>query len=196
MLVTRVLLIVGTPGVGKSSVSALLASRLNGSHVNLSSLIVDENLSCGFDEKREVPIANIERVSHRVKEIIKESEGYVIFEGHFAMDVVSRKDLFLVFVLRKNPDELQEILRKRGYKKGKVMENVAAEILDVCLFDSVKTFGDEKVCEINTSNRTVEDIVKEIINVINGTTKCQIGIVDWLTKLEFEGRLEKYLAFF
>jgi len=48
----RVLVVVGTPGVGKSSVSSMLASRLSGIHVNLSGLVNKESLSCGLDEKR------------------------------------------------------------------------------------------------------------------------------------------------
>ncbi len=191
----RVLLIVGTPGVGKSLVSALLASLLNGLHVNLSSLIEEENLSCGFDEKREVPIADIERISQRVYEVIRLSEGYVIVDGHFAMDVVAAECIFLIFVLRRNPDELVEILNRRGYPEGKVMENVAAEILDVCLFDSVKAVGKDRVCEIDVSSKEIHDIAKQIVSVVNGCESCHVGIVDWLTKLEIEGRLDRFLAY-
>lgn len=192
----RVLVVVGTPGVSKSSVSSLLASRLGGVHVSLGDLVKHENLGCGLDEKRGTLIADIERVSKRVREIVKQSEGYVIVDGHFAMDVVAAEDVFFAFVLRRDPDELQEILKKRGYKESKVTENVAAEILDVCLFDAVKVYGEKKVCEVDVSGRTVEDAVDEIVCVVNGCGKCRVGVVDWLTKLELEGRLDEFLASF
>ncbi|MFQ6068694.1 MAG: adenylate kinase family protein [Candidatus Bathyarchaeia archaeon] len=192
----RVLVVTGTPGVGKSCVSSLLASRLNGSYVNLGDLVKHEGLSNGVDRKRETLIADIERVSKRVREIIGQSEGYVIIDGHFAMDVVSAEDVFLAFVLRRNPDELEEILIERGFKKSKIMENIAAEILDVCLFDAVRAYNKKKVCEVDVSDRTVENVVDEIICVIDGRKKCRVGVVDWLTKLELEGRLNDFLDAF
>ncbi len=192
----RVLVLVGTPGVGKSSISRSLATQLGGVHVSLGDLVKDEGLSCGFDRERETLIADEEGVSKRLKEIIGQAEGYVIIDGHFAMDVVTAVDVFLALVLRRNPDELQEALKKRGFSEGKVSENVAAEILDVCLFDTVKAYGEQKVCEVNVSNRSIEEVTEEIICLVNGRMKCRIGVVDWLTKLESEGRLDKFLASF
>lgn len=192
----RILVLIGTPGVGKSSISESLATRLGGVHISLSDLVRNEGLSCGFDTKRETLIADEEKVSKRLKEISKKVEGYVIIDGHFAMDVITAVDVFLAFVLRRNPDELQEVLRERGFSEGKISENVAAEILDVCLFDAVKAYGEQKVCEVNVSNRSIDEITEEIACVVNGGMKCRIGIVDWLTKLESEGRLDSFLASF
>ncbi len=195
-MIKRVLVIVGTPGVGKSSVSSLLASRLKGTHVSLGELVKEEGLSCGFDKKRETLIADNEKVSKRVKEIIKQSEGYVIVDGHFAMDIVTVEEVFFAFVLRRNPDELWKTLKKRGFKESKVAENVAAEVLDVCLFNAVRAYGEKKVCEVDVSGKTVEEVVDEIICVINGRKRCRVGIIDWLMKLELEGRLDEFLHTF
>lgn len=192
----RVLVITGTPGVGKSSVSSLLVSRLGGVHVNLSDLVRKEELSWGSDRERKSLIVDEKRTSNRVREIIRQSEGYVIIDGHFAVDVVAVKDVLLAFVLRRNPDELMEILRKRGFNETKVMENVGAEILDVCLFDALKAYGKKKICEVDVSGRTVEDVADDIISLVNGRKECRVGFVDWLTKLEFEGRLDEFLASF
>lgn len=192
----RVLVIVGTPGVGKSSVSSMLALRLGGVHVSLGDLIKQEGLSCGFDKKRETLIADVKKVNKRVEEIIGQSEGYVIIDGHFAMDIVVKKDVFLAFVLRRDPDELEKVLKKRGFKESKVAENVAAEILDVCLFDALKAYGEEKVCEVDASSKAVEEVVEEIVQIIDGRRRCRVGEVDWLTRLELEGRLDEFLASF
>ena len=54
----RVLVFVGTPGVGKSSISTLLASSLDGIHINIGELVKRERLYCGFDKKRESLIAD------------------------------------------------------------------------------------------------------------------------------------------
>lgn len=192
----RVLVIVGTPGVGKSSVSSLLASRFDGKHIDLGNLIKHEGLNLGLDKVRETLIADEERIRKRVRETIRQSEGYVIVDGHFAMDVVAAGDVFLAFVLRRDPDELREILKKRKFREAKVAENVVAEILDVCLCDIVKAYGVKKICEVDVSHRTVEDVVDEMTCIIDGRKQCHVGVVDWLTKLESEGRLDEFFASF
>ncbi|MCK4933673.1 adenylate kinase family protein [Candidatus Bathyarchaeota archaeon] len=189
----RVIVVAGSPGVGKTSISEGLAHRLNGVNINLSELVRHEGLSCGFDERRGTMIADMEKVSGRVREIIQESDRWIIVDGHFAMDVVPVENVFLTFVLRREPDELREVLSKRGFENRKVTENVAAEILDVCLFDAVEAYGKRKVCEVDISQRSESEIVEEVIQIINGQKECRIGKVDWLTKLELAGRLEEFL---
>jgi adenylate kinase len=181
--VGQVLVITGTPGVGKSSVSRLLALELNA-----------EGLSGGVDATRDTRVADTEEVSRRVKKLISRHQGFVIVEGHFAMDAVAEEDVLLAFVVRRNPDQLRATLRGRGFGESKVTENVAAEILDVCLFDTVKAFGQSKTCELDTSSVSVEETVAGITRIIAGTQPCHIGVVDWLGMLESEGRLGEFLA--
>ena len=49
------------------------------------------------------------------------------------------------------------------------------------------------MCEVDISQRSESEIVEEVIQIINGQKECQIGKVDWLTKLELAGRLEEFL---
>ena len=137
----RIFLIVGTPGVGKSSVSTRFAARLNGSHINVGELVKKEGLNLGIDEERRALIADEKQVSVRVREIIEQCESDVVIDGHFAMNIIAANDIYLAFILRRDPDELREVLENRGFDDGKVAENVAAEILDVCLFDVVEASG-------------------------------------------------------
>lgn len=81
-----------------------------------------------------------------------------------------------IIVLRCNPEIIKERLEKRGYKPKKVLENIQAEILDVCLCESKG-----KVYEIDTTNRDVENIVDEIIEAIKHK-KERKGVVDWTEK--------------
>jgi adenylate kinase len=192
--VGQVLVITGTPGVGKSSVSRALALKLNAVNVNLSALVELEGLSVGRDTKRDTQIVNTKEVSRHVKELISRTRGLVIVEGHSAMDVVAKEDVLLAFVLRRSPDQLRTVLRRRGFDENKVAENVAAEILDICLFDTVKAFGQGKTCELETSGVSIEDTVTGITGIIAGTQPCHVGIVDWLGRLESEGRLDEFLA--
>jgi adenylate kinase len=188
----RVILVTGTPGVGKTAISRLLASRLSAKHVDLGKLVKRENLTSGIDEARETLIVNVNKVSKRIKNIIEESEHDLIIDGHYAVDAVPAKEVHLVFVLRRDPDELIGLMKNRGFKESKIKENLAAEILDVCLSEAVDACGVDKVCEIDTSGKEIEDIVEEVISILNGSRQCRRGIVDWLGKLDHEGRLNEF----
>jgi len=99
-------------------------------------------------------------------------------------------------VLRCHPQQLKEQMQRRGFKGTKLWENLAAEILDVCLYDAIMNLGIEKVCEIDTTNKTVEDTVNEIQSILDGQRTCTVGITDWLGKLERENILDQYLKEF
>jgi adenylate kinase len=192
----RVIVVTGTPGVGKTVVSSLLASKLDALHINLGELVKRERLWSDVDKTRGTLIADMPKLSRRVQEIIKSFERDFVLDGHYAVDVVPAKSIHIVFVLRREPDELRRLMRKRGFRGKKLKENLAAEVLDVCLYNAVKVCGVDKVCEIDVTGKRAEDVVNETIAVLEGKKACAVGIVDWLGKLEREGRLEEFLEDF
>jgi len=182
--------------VGKSSISDLLASKLKAEAISVGDLVKKENLHLGWDDERKTLIADLERVSKRIREIIKSKRETLIIEGHYAVHVVPPEKVHLVFILRRNPKDLKKTLENRGYSQAKINENLAAEILDVCLFDAVNICGVEKACEIDTTAKRPEEVIEEIISIIEGEKKPKVGIVDWLGMLEAEGELDDYLREF
>ena len=189
-------MITGTPGAGKTSTSRLLASRMDAKLVELGELIEKEKLFSGYDKRRGTLIANMRRISERIQEIIANSDRDLIIVGHFAAEVIPRREVHLLFVLRRDPEELKVILEKRGFKEGKVWENIAAEVLDVCLWDAINLFDKDKVCEINVTGREVEEVVEEIISILNMEKECRCGWIDWLGKLDAEGKIDEFLKHF
>jgi adenylate kinase len=171
----------------------VLASKINAHLISISDLVKKEKLYSGVDKKRDTLIVDTARVLERIREILSNTVGNVIIEGHFAVDVVPPEYVDIVFVLRRDPEDLRRVLIKRSYKESKIMENVAAEILDVCLYDAVSKCGASKICEVNVTSRDIHDVVQEMLDVLNGVRERKIGIVDWLGKLESEGKLDEYL---
>ena len=192
----RIILITGTPCVGKTSVSKELSARINALHVDLAELVRNERLYVEVDKERSSLVADIEKVSERIKEIIRKTKINVIIDGHYSVHVVDPKSVDFVFVLRKNPKQLKILMEKRGYANRKLWENLVAEILDVCFSEAIEICGENKVCEIDTSGKTVDNVVDEILMILEGKVKCRIGIVDWLGKLEEEGILDDFLKNF
>ena len=156
--IRKVILVTGTPGVGKTVVAHKLASKLDALYVGITELVKTENLFTNVDEERKTLIADTEKVSKKLQETIAKSKGNIIIEGHYA-DVTPNKEVTTVFVLRRDPHKLKSVLEKRGYNEKKIWENLAAEILDVCLCDALSACGADKVCEIDVSGKTVEAVV-------------------------------------
>jgi adenylate kinase len=192
----RIIVITGTPGVGKTVVSKLLASKLDALHINLGELVKQKKLWSAVNETRQTLIADMPKLSKHVQKIIASCKQDIVLDGHYAVDVVPPSQIEKAFVLRREPDELRQSMLKRGFKDRKLKENLAAEVLDVCLYNAVKACGVEKVCEIDVTGKKTEDVANEIIAVLKGEKPCSVGIVDWLGKLEDEGRLEEFLKDF
>jgi len=190
----RVILVTGTPCVGKTSVAHLLTSRLNAFYVNLTDLALHENLISSKDEKRGSIIVDENRMRRKIHEIVEKCDkSEVIVDGHYAVSVVPKELTTHVFVLRRDPVELRKFMEQCGFSGRKLWENLASEILDVCLCDALNVYENGKVCELDVSGKSVEETVNEILNVLNGSEECHVGVVDWLGKLENEGLLEKFL---
>jgi len=190
----RVILVTGTPCVGKTTASRLLTSKLDALHVNLTDLALRENLVLGKDEKRDSIIVDENRMQQKIREIIRNcSKNNIIIDGHYAACVVPKELTTRVFVLRRDPVELLKFMENCGFSGRKLWENLASEILDVCLTDALSIYERSKICELDVSGKSVEETVGEILDVLNGSKKCRVGVVDWLGKLENEGMLKEFL---
>jgi adenylate kinase len=100
----------------------------------------------------------------------------------------------LVAVLRRSPYLLAKIFRQRKYTPMKMKENIAAEILGITLYDSVETFGKERVAELDTTGKTPQDIANDIVSKLQKSRK-QIGIIDWLSLVYEKGDAQKFLEY-
>jgi len=190
----RVILVTGTPCVGKTSVAHLLTARLDALYINLTDLAMRENLISGKDKERNSIIIDENRMKNRIRGIISECDKKnVVVDGHYAVNVVPKELATYVFVLRRDPVELRKFMQRCGFSNKKLSENLASEILDVCLVDALSIHGEGKICEVNFTGKSLEEVVNEILEIMDNPTKCCVGIVDWLGKLESEGLLDEFL---
>ena len=189
-------MVTGTPGVGKTIVSERLAEKLGAVHIDVADLIRREGIAGGYDEKRQTLIADDEKLAKRVQQIIAKTSKTVIVDGHFATEAVPKGYVTKVILLRCHPKQLEQRMLEKGFQGAKLRENLAAEILDVCLTDAVNAVGVEKVCEVNTTDKAVDDTIKEIVSILRKAKRCRVGVVNCLGQLEMEGSLDKYLQEF
>jgi adenylate kinase len=188
----QVILITGTPCVGKTTLAKQLANNLDALYVNLTDYAKQNKLTLGEDTERNTTIVDEEKMQQALSATINQSEKSVVVDGHFAASVVPSSLATHVFVLHRSPIELKEFMQKAGFSEAKMYENLSAEILDVCLVEALEK-QEGKVCEIDVTSKTVEETLTEVLAILRGEKKCFSGFVDWLGMLEREGLTDQYL---
>jgi adenylate kinase len=188
-----VIIIAGTPGTGKTTIAKLLAMRINGLHIDVSRYIINNKLYTDYDEKRLSYVIDEERTIDALKKIITRSDKPVIIDTHYP-EIIPPEIVDYVFVLRTHPRILEERLKRKNWPISKVRENVMAEILSIVTYNAINRFGEDKVFEIDTSNKSPDEIVEYIIDIIKGVRKPFRERIDWLTILSPEEimRYEEY----
>jgi len=189
-----VILITGTPCVGKTTVAKHLSKRLEAIYINLTEFAETQHLILRKDTQRNTTVIDEKMMLRKMRQTIDTADkDTIVVDGHFASAVVPKKYVTRVFVLRRNPVELRKFMEKCGFKDAKLWENLASEILDVCLVETLEGQEKDRVCELDITGKTVEEVVVEICTAIDENKKCRAGCVDWLGVLEREGLTDEYL---
>jgi adenylate kinase len=189
----RVILVTGTPCVGKTTTAKALAEKLAAEYINLTDYAKANGLTLGKDKERQTLIIDEEAMPKKLAETINaSSKTDIIIDGHYAAAVTPTELVSQVFVLRRNPIELKDQMKNCGFSDSKINENLSAEILDSCLIEALDNQAG-KVCELDVSGQSTEDIVDVMLDVLNNGRKCYSGFVDWLGMLEREGLTDQYL---
>lgn len=127
----KVIIISGTPGTGKSHLAKLLAEKLAFKHLNLK-LIIKE-ISESYDRKKQCYIVDVKKLNKELVEIIKKEKRGLIIDSHLSHHLPSKyADLCLVLQCL-DLKRLRARLKKRGYSKKKIEENLQSEIFGICL---------------------------------------------------------------
>jgi Predicted nucleotide kinase (related to CMP and AMP kinases) len=193
LVMKRVILITGTPSVGKTTVAKALAEKLAAEYINLTDYAKANNLIVEEDTARCTTVINEDAMQESLSQTIDNSQNNtIIIDGHYAAAVVVPEQRTHVFVLRRNPVELKQFMEKRGYTGSKIWENLQAEIIDVCLGEAVQ-YHAGRVCELDATAKTTEQVVDEIVDVLEKRKSCMVGTIDWMGTLEKEGLLDQYL---
>jgi adenylate kinase len=190
----RVILITGTPCIGKTTVAKQLTAELNALYINLTDFANKHSLTLGKDNERKTSVIDEEKMRVKIGETIDAAEKTnIVVDGHYAAAVVPKRYVTRIFVLRRNPIELRRFMEKCGFSGAKLWENLASEILDVCLVEALHEHEKKKVCELDVTGKTAESVSREIIAILAERKKCLVGCVDWLGMLETRGLIGEYL---
>ncbi|MBI2657119.1 AAA family ATPase [Candidatus Woesearchaeota archaeon] len=132
----KVICVTGTPGTGKTTLAKKLAKKLNFYYLDVNKLISKYRLSEGYDRKRKAKIVDIKKLNKHLIKYIKNTRELnkfkgIIIDSHLS-HCLPRKYADFCIAAKCGINELGKRLKKRGYSKSKITENLQAEIFDVC----------------------------------------------------------------
>ncbi|KAL6900244.1 AAA domain-containing protein [Trichoderma evansii] len=146
------IIITGTPGVGKTTHSEILAERTGLRHVSVNQIVKDKECHEGWDDEYQSWIVDEDKLLDVIEDDVK--EGGCIIDWH-ACDLFPRSWIDLVVVLRVDSATLYDRLKARNYPEIKLQENLDSEIMEVLLQEARESFDEEIVVEL-TSNSSEE----------------------------------------
>lgn len=165
------LLISGTPGTGKSTLSAKLAEKLNLTHLELSHIVKnDASLVSERDAQRDCSVFDedklLDHIEDRIREI-EEGEGNskkksgVILDFHAPGFLIEAIHIDVIVLLQADTQELARRLDSRGYSKAKVSENLEAEIFKVVREEALESL----LVSLNETQSDPTDISREKLKI-------------------------------
>ncbi len=155
-----IIALTGTPGTGKTTVAKILRKR-GFKVIDLNRIILREKLYSGYDERRKCYIVDMKKLERYISKYTR--ENIVFLDSH----VSHLLNVDLVIVLRCSPKELEKRLRKKKWRSEKIRENIEAEIVEIITIEAEEKYGRERVIEIDTTGKSPEKVVEEIIKIIN-----------------------------
>lgn len=135
------ILITGTPGVGKTTLSKKIAEELKMQHYDITAYIKEHKLYDGYDEALDTYVFDEDRVAVHLNKTVEHLKAFIIdthspvVASDIAFDVILR--------VKCSIGELTERLAARGYSAAKITENIDSELLDVIGEDLEEYFEQE-----------------------------------------------------
>ena len=177
------LVLTGTPGVGKHTVSEELAKTLDYEIIDVNK----EAINAGMPKRDDSVDVDVEQMQELLKGTLTEKSLII---GHLAGYVISKTRVSKAIVLRKNPYDPIQIYEKRNYADEKKNDNLGSEILGTIAYDSIKKFGEKKTFQVNTTSLTPKQTVKKIEGIVYDNSDGDT--VDWLTEISKKNDFKKF----
>ena len=179
------IVITGNPGVGKHTITQKIAEKLELSIIDINNIAKDEGL---FEKNKETNDVDTDKLEKILEQKISEKNVIV---GHLAPYVLDKNKVKLMIVLRKSPYDLIPVYKERKYTDEKSNENLGSEVLGIIAHDAMSKFK-EKTFQINTSGKSIQDVVEKVMTVISSNTGNEE--VDWLDLVTKNNDLKKFFV--
>ena len=179
-----VVLITGTPGVGKHTTGRLLSEETGWPVIDVNQSarmagLCGLNAAChdgggsggggsggggGTSNARGIEV-DVGELSEVIRLRLAD-QGSCIIVGHLAPYVTPPERTTLAAILRRNPRDLARVYRERGYAPSKARDNTGAEVLGTIAYDVFATFG-KKAVQFDTTDREPAHTAARILDAVS-----------------------------
>ncbi len=152
------IIVTGSPGVGKTSVSKELGKMLKCIVFNEKQFALEKGLG-KWDEEQDELIIPLGEFAAEIEALFKKEKNAVI-EGHLLCELRLKPDY--IVLIRADPEILESRLEARGYTAEKVQDNVFCEGIDYCKKHAERNYDRGKIVEIQ-SGKSIKETSDRII---------------------------------
>ncbi|MBI2101960.1 adenylate kinase family protein [Candidatus Woesearchaeota archaeon] len=149
----KIIAVSGTPGTGKTFLSKKLAKRLGFYYLSVNNFITKNKLYEGYDKKRKTKIVDVKKLNNKIIGEIKKIKNNKNFKGIIIDSHLShflpKKYIDFCIITKCNIKELAKRLKNKKFNKGKIQENIQAEIFGICYNEAMER--KHKVIVIDTT---------------------------------------------
>ena len=167
--------ITGSPAVGKTTVSQLLATQ-GWEVLTVSELAKQFDCQGEFDETMDSQEIDVHKLS---EEYCPDGDKDIIIDGHLSHFL----DVDAIVILRYQPDKLRDRLAARGYNETKINANVEWELISGMWAEILEFEINQPILELDVTNDSPSDSISKINDWINsGFKSLQQEKIDWLNQ--------------
>ncbi len=158
----------GIPGTGKTTVAKQLANILGAEIIDVNEVIDAKHLCEEYDKKRQCQIIDVKKLSNVLQHVVnnfrkRKKTKFLIIESHMSHFLPANLVNYC-FITKCELKELSNRLKKKGYSKLKISENLEAEIFNVCYEEALQR--GHNVIMVDTTAKNPRKIALHIKKII------------------------------
>ncbi len=177
----KVIIVTGTPGVGKTALARLLARKTHSTILNVGDLVKAEGLYRRYDRSRQSYIIDERRLRARLRQYLESHAGKnVLIEAHWIGKFMPKTRGMTAIVVRLDPTILAKRLKARKWPRRKIWENVESELIDLSLYEALKFLNHRRVHQIDSTRRTLGQMLQDSLHLMSARKGWDGRTPDWL----------------
>jgi len=181
----RIIIVTGTPGVGKTVLSRLLARETGSEIIHLGELVKKEKLYRKFDRSTRSYIIDELRTRRRLLDLFRAHTGKrLVIETHWLGSFIPKRHGMVAIVVRLDPLILARRLKARKWPRQKAWENVEAEMIDLCLYESLRYLGAKRVYQVDATRKRPTELLRETLKLLSAGRGWDGLTPDWLARYD------------
>jgi adenylate kinase len=181
----NIIVVTGTPGVGKTALAKRLARKTQSDYLNLGEHVRKKRLYRRFDRATRSYIIDERRLHKSLVRFLKAHDRKnLVIETHWLGRFMPKRRGMVAVVIRLDPVILSKRLLARKWPRRKVWENVEAELIDLSLYESLRFLGAKRVYQIDVTQKRPQELTQEAIRLTSSGRGWDKSTPNWLERYD------------